>query len=216
MIIFWFENLNRKIHKKKQLLAKFNSFFFRNKFSSTPTLTAVVVFLLLVAAFLLSLSFSCIRTTINLSLFLSVFLSFFLSFWFLLCTTTVIGSLHMRPLHQPRPQPRSRLFHNRWVRKVVRFHSNPLSEVIRNGSALVHVLSALKKKLLAKFHKPNLFTKQNSQAKFVNQNWIAKCWLEKFIRKIVRKIHYKKLFEKFITKIVRKILVSKISIEHFG
>ena len=145
MIIFWFENLNRKIHKKKQLLAKFNSFFFRNKFSSTPTLTAVVVFLLLVAAFLLSLSFSCIRTTINLSLFLSVFLSFFLSFWFLLCTTTVIGSLHMRPLHQPRPQPRSRLFHNRWVRQSrLRFHSyillSPKSFGTVLGSSPTHKL----------------------------------------------------------------------------
>ena len=62
------------------MLAKFNSFFFRNKFSSTPTLTAVVVFLLLVAAFLLSLFllYSYNNKSISLSLCLSVFLSFFL------------------------------------------------------------------------------------------------------------------------------------------
>ena len=168
MIIFWFENLNRKIHKKKQLLAKFNSFFFRNKFidpnpdscccfSSSSSSSSSSSFCLL--QHFSYLSFSCIRTTINLSLFLSVFLSFFLSFFLSdsFCTTTVIGSLHMRPLHQPRPQPRSRLFHNRWVRQsrqVPQLYSSlsPKSFGTVLGSSPTHKLCGCMEKMLVRLY----------------------------------------------------------------
>jgi len=75
-------------------------------------------------------------------------------FWFLkvvelvvldVCSLAVVGSLHTRPLHQPRPQPRSRLFHNRWVRQSRQFHSysfpSPKSFGTVPGCSPTHKLS---------------------------------------------------------------------------